>query len=257
LVLGALVLLLLSGCASPQKSTSPRRFDFQADTFAFSNELVWAYQYDEKGHWTTYHRKPRPKYSQHCFVVARSARQFFRNARFEPSQPRVDETTYRHLIQQVVSSDPRTERPEDKKIVIPGYSDLRTFSEAHEQLLKKYCGGAWQSYFQLGHWRMLFSFSRDHQERTAHQLVADLATNAPVVVHLVRFPELTINHAVVLFDAKENEKEIEFLVYDPNQSAKPTTITYNRGTRTFLFAPNDYFPGGRVDVYEVYHKWNY
>ena len=104
---------------------------------------------------------------------------------------------------------------------------------------------------------MLFSFSRDHQERTAHQLVADLATNAPVVVHLVRFPELTINHAVVLFDAKENEKEIEFLVYDPNQSAKPTTITYNRGTRTFLFAPNDYFPGGRVDVYEVYHKWNY
>ena len=104
---------------------------------------------------------------------------------------------------------------------------------------------------------MLFPLSRAHQERTAHQLIADMATNAPVVVHVVRFPQLTINHALVLFDAKENPKEIVFDVYDPNRPAEPRTITYDRATRTFQFAPNDYFPGGRIDVYEVYHKWNY
>ena len=255
LILGTL--LLLTGCTSSCPEVPSKRFDFQNDTFAFTNELVWVYQYDEKGNWTTHNREPKPTYSHHCFVVARSARQFFRNAQFDLRQPVADEKTYRRLIEQVVSSNPRTALPQDKKIVIPGYANLRTFSEAQEKLLKEECGGAWQSYFQRGHWRMLFPLSRAHQERTVHQLMADMTTNAPVVVHVVRFPQLSINHALVLFDAKENPKEIVFDVYDPNRPASPTSLTYDRGTRTFQFAPNDYFPGGRVDIYEVYHKWNY
>jgi len=255
LVLGALV--LLNGCANPGVVAASRPFEFKADTFTFTNGLVWAYRYDEKGRWTIYHRKPKPEYYQHCFVAARSTLQFFNNARFDPAKPAVDENTYRALIHRVISINPRRTLSDDKKIVIPGYRDLRSFSEAHEQLLKSQCGGAWQSYVQRGHWRMIFPFSRRHQERTAQQILADIATQRPVVVHLVRFPQLTINHAVVFFAAKEQGNEIEFLVYDPNRPSAPTTILYDRATRTFEFAPNDYFPGGRVDVYEIYHRWNY
>jgi hypothetical protein len=252
------VLLFFSGCTSPRLSaTSSKKFSFQADTFDFANELVWAYRYDENGRWTGYPRQPKPEYTHHCFVVARATRQFFSNARFDPSQPVVSDDVYRRLIRQVISSNPRKVLPEHQKVVIPGYSDLRRFSQAKETLLKSECGGAWQSYFQRGHWRMLFPFSRSHQERTAHRLGMELATGKPVVVHIVKFPQLTINHAVVLFEANATATEIQFLVYDPNQPARPTSIVYDRATQTFLFASNDYFPGGKLDVYEIYHKWNY
>src|SRR6185369_2464339 len=153
------------GCASPGKLPPPqtRLFDFQKDTFAFANELVWVYEYDANGNWTTHNRDPKPTYSLHCFVLARSARQFFLNARFDPNLPVADEASYRHLIRQVVASSPRKRRAEDRKIVIPGYADLRTFSRENENLLKSECGGGWQSYFQRGHWRMIFPFSRSHQ----------------------------------------------------------------------------------------------
>ncbi len=255
LALGA---LLLAGCAtSRQEINSDRTFDFKKDTFNFANELVWAYEYDSQGHWTTYHRKPRPSYYQHCFVVARSTRQFYNNARFDPSKPAVDDATYRRLIRKVVTASPRASLPEENKIIIPGFADLRSFSQAHELLLKGECGGAWQSYVQRGHWRMVFPFSRDHQERTSQELLRELARNSPIVVHLVRFPRLTINHAVVIYGAKKNPNYTEFVTYDPNQPAQPGVITYDRQTKTFLFGPNDYFPGGRVDVYQVYYKWNY
>jgi len=257
LSLGAL-LVLLSGCVSTRPEILPSRaFDFQKDTFSFANELVWVYEYDKNGKWTTHQREIKPTYYQHCFVVARSARQFFKNARFDPNAAPADETTYRRLIERVLSFNPRKNVPEDQKIVIPGYPDLRTFSQAHEQLLKAHCGGAWQSYVQRGHWRMLFPFSRHHQESTARQILSDLITSPPVVVHLSIFPQLTINHAVVIYGATQDAAQIQFLIYDPNLPTQPTILTYNRSTQSFSFAPNEYFPGGRLDVYEVYHKWNY
>jgi hypothetical protein len=124
-------------------------------------------------------------------------------------------------------------------------------------LLKAESGGAWQSYFQRGHWRMIFPFSRTHQENTARALVNSLKQNRPPVVHLVRFPQLSINHAVVLFDVAETETEIRFAAYDPNKPEKPTTLTYDRARRTFNLPANDYFIGGRVDVYEIYRSWCY
>jgi len=68
---------------------------------------------------------------------------------------------------------------------------------------------------------------------------------------------LTINHAIVLFDSTHTDGEIMFSTYDPNKPDKPTVLTYHRDTRTFTFPANDYFPGGRVDVYEVYRDWRY
>ena len=227
------------------------------DTFCFSNQLVWVYQYDTNGNWTTHRRQPRPTYTRHCFTLARLTKQFFRNANFDPNQPFADEATYRRLIRRVIASNPRNTPAASDKIIIPGYPDLRAFSHAQESLLKAENGGGWRSYFQRGHWRVVFPFSRRDQERAAQQLLAHLEQSPPVVVHLVRFPQLTINHAVVLFGTKQTDKEIVFLAYDPNTPAEPVILTYDRAARTFLLAANDYFPGGRVDVYEVYHKWDY
>lgn len=251
------LVLLLCGCACQKQFVGARPFDFQKDTFSYANDLTWVYHFDANGKWVHERREPRPDYHQHCFVVARSARQFFQNARFDPSQPMATESTYRRLIYRVVSVDPDYSLPDAEKIVIPGYANLRDFSAAQEKVLKSECGGAWRSYFQRGNWRMIFWFSRAHQACTAGQLVADLKENRPPVVHIVRFPQLTINHSVLVFAAKEIEKEIVFSVYDPNKPDSPKVLNYDRASRTFTFAGNDYWPGGRVDAYEIYRKWDY
>jgi hypothetical protein len=245
-------LLLFAGCATSHPPAGARPFNFQTDTFAFPNELVWEYHFDDAGRWVHQRRKPDPDYTHHCFVVVRSARQFFQNARFAPAQPQADEATYRRLIRSVVSIDPRRDLADSEKVVIPGYANLHEFSAGQERLLKEECGGAWHSYFQRGHWRMVFPFSRSNQERSAELLISDLKENRPPIVHVVRFPQLTINHALLLFDVKETDKEIVFSAYDPNRPESPKALTFDRSRRTFFFSGNDYFPGGRVDVYEVY-----
>ncbi|HZQ48502.1 MAG TPA: hypothetical protein VFC07_15910 [Verrucomicrobiae bacterium] len=251
--------IALCGCASsrPAGTETRRPFNFQTDTFAYANDLVWEYHFDEHGKWVSNPRHPKPDYTHHCFVVARSARQFFEHARFDPSQPVADADTYRRLIHRVISTSASRSLADSDKVVIPGYADLHAFSQAQAPLLKSECGGAWHSYFQHGHWRMMLPFSRHHQERMSEQLLAELKQDRPPVVHLVRFPQLTINHAVVLFDATETEKEIRFAAYDPNNPKVPVPLVYDRASRTFQFPANDYYPGGQVNVYEVYHDWRY
>jgi hypothetical protein len=254
-----LLVALLCGCATPHPAVPARAraFDFEHDTFAYPNELLWVYNYDANGKWVTHRREPPPTYWQHCFVMARATRQFFLNARFDAQQPIATEAAYRRLIRRIVASNPRHALPKDKKIVIPGYPDLRAFSQAEEKLLKAECGGAWQSYVQRGHWRVVFPFSRKGQQRMAERLEHDLQSGSPVVVHLVRFPRLTINHAMVFFRANQTQKAIEFTAYDPNDPSKPVEIAFDRASRCFLLPANNYFPGGRVDAYEVYGSWAY
>ncbi len=257
-VIPALLVLALCGCATSRVENPARRpFDFQRDTFAYPNELVWEYFYDEHGKWSSHPRDPKPSYSHHCFVVARSARQFFEHARFDPDQPVADAATYRRLIHRVISRSGSHELAETNKVVIPGYADLRSFSHGQEALLKSECGGAWQSYFQRGHWRIMFPFSRHHQEKMAQRLADEIKDNRPPVVHVICFPSLSINHAILLFQAKETDSEIQFTVYDPNDPTKPESLTYDRATRTFHFPATTSFPGGRVDIYEVYYGWAY
>jgi hypothetical protein len=253
------VLLAAAGCCSshPQPASSRRPFNFQADTFAYPNELVWEYGYDQNGKWSGHPRTPQPEYFHHCFVVARAAKQFLEHARFDTNLPVADTNTYRKLIRRVAHSNTTRFSPESEKIVIPGYPDLHTFSAAQAPLLKAECGGAWKSYFQRGHWRIMMPFSHGFEERQAKQLVADIKDDRPPVVHLICFPSLRINHALLLFDVTESEKEIRFSAYDPNDPSKPATLTFDRTSRTFQLPYNTYFPGGKVNVYEVYRNWHY
>jgi len=145
-----LLAFLLCGCATRKPFVGNRPFDFQRDTLAYSNQLIWEYHFDPQGKWVHEVCKPDPTYVMRCFVMGRSVRQFFQHATFDPSLPVVDDDTYRELIQRVVSIDPTRVVPARDYVVIPGYPDLRTFSQAHEQLLKDECGSGAQSYFQRG-----------------------------------------------------------------------------------------------------------
>jgi hypothetical protein len=247
--------VLVGGCATtPSKKFSPsRQFLFEKDTFSFANNLEKLRYFDSKGDWVVRKIEPRPPYTLHCFVVSRSALQFFEHARFAPELPKADDETYSRLVHKVVETDPRVMLPDDEKIVLPGYGDLRSFSRDKEALIKDACGGAWQSYVQRGHWRMVFPFSRWQQRHVAQRLFEEVAHNQPAVVHLVRFPQLSINHAVLIYGARRIGNEIDFKTYDPNTPAAPTTIRYHPENGTFTMATNDYFAGGRIDLYQVYH----
>jgi hypothetical protein len=237
---------------------SARSFQFERDAFAFANELVWEYRCDPaSGKADPPRNGPAPTYVHRCFVMVRSARQFFYHARFEPARAVADERTYRGLIRGVVSRSPRRPSVDADKLVIPGYDSLRSFSQAQATLLKAECGGAWQSYFLRSHWRMILPMSRGHQERMARHLVEVFPKRMAPIVHLVRFPQLTINHGIVLFDFNETGSEIRFTAYDPNVPEHPSELIYDRATRTFVFPRNHYWHGGRVDVVEVYRGWLY
>jgi hypothetical protein len=257
----ALVLALACcGCAGPnaRDASFARPFVFGEDTFAYRNDLVWVYYRDAAtGKWRHRAREPKPDYTHHCFPVARSVRQFFQHARFDPSQPVADEAAYRKLVRRVISTSPRRQGREEERVVIPGYRNLFAFSRAHERLLKEECGGAWQSYFQRGHWRMVFPFSGRHQDKMVAQLRESIERNRPPVVHIVRFPSLSINHALVLFEVRETEGEVLFTAYDPYDPHQPAVLTFNKTERQHYYPANDYFVGGKADVYEIYCGWGY
>src|ERR1051325_11085136 len=89
-----------------------RRFDFDRDAFAFANETVWSYHIDPvSGNQTSTRREPVPDYTLHCLVLARSAKQFFLHARFEPAEMRPDERACRRLVREVLRRSVRHASP--------------------------------------------------------------------------------------------------------------------------------------------------
>lgn len=234
----------------------PRPFDFARDSFAFANELVWEYQFDAATGKMNYRpRVPKPDYAHRCFVLTCAARQFLYHARFEPAQPVGDAETYRHLVRQVLARNPRIAGLPVRQIIIPGYPSLRAFSGPWEKLLKTECGGAWRSYVLRSHWRMIFPISRRHQERTADSLVRALAQTRSPMIHLVRFPALTINHGMILFAAADTKTGVEFSAYDPNHPAQPVIVAFDQARKTFSLPANRYWAGGDLNVIEICRNW--
>ena len=225
-------------------------------TEAFANETVWEYHDDPpsgRQQWTK--RDPRPPFSLRCGPMARAVRQFYQNARFDPAAQRADDATYERLVLAVMASDPRRARAE--RIVIPGYPDLRSLSAEHAGLIQAHISGAWSSQLQRGNWRMIFPFTRAHQAATMRKLAREVAVGEAPIVHVLRFPNITMNHMIVLYAAEESPAEVRFLAWDPNNAAAPIVLTYDRVARRFSFPQTLYFPGGPVRVYEIYDGWFY
>jgi hypothetical protein len=235
---------------------APRRFEFERDSFAFPNELIWEYGFNAPTGRTTFsQRAPKPDYAHRCFVLARSARQFLYHARFDPAQPPANDENYRLLIREVVSRNPRKPCAPGECVVFQGFASLREFSAGRERLLKEESGGAWRSYVLRSHWRMVFPISRAHQARTAMALKAAIRQGGSPIIHLVRFPKLSINHGMVLFGGSVTATGFRFDAYDPNDPEKPTTLSYEAAAQTFSLPANRYWAGGRLDVIEIYRGW--
>lgn len=256
MLLLALTILGAAGCASPGSGASPQSFEFHRDTFAFPNETLWLYEVDpDTGRMSHRRRKPRPDYAQRCFVVVRAAKEFHLHARFEPDLAPVAPDELRSAIRSVIRRSPRRGSTEARRVVIPGFTGLRQLSEVHGDLVRREAGGSWQSYVQRGHWRMVFPFSAVQRQRLADRLAERLAGDepgSPAVLHVVRFPRLTINHAVLVYAVETTERQHRFLAYDPNEAGHPVELVFDRATRRFELPPLPYFPGGPVEAYEVY-----
>lgn len=250
----ALLAMLLAGCAAGVPLPAARgaaALRFPEDVFAFANETVWEYHHDPAtGRRWWYERDPRPPFSLRCGPMARAIRQFHAHARFDPALPPVDEREYERLLRRVMAADPR--RRAEERIVIPGFADLRSFSAAHAELTKANIAGLWTSQLQRGNWRMIFPFTFRHQAATAERLRAELARGWPPIVHVLRYPQLTLNHMVVVYDVEETPAELRFLAYDPNDAAAPIVLAYDRRARVFSYPTTLYFPGGPVRAYEIY-----
>jgi hypothetical protein len=244
LALSLLVLSALPGHAA---------FRFPEDAFAFANQTIWEWGLDPRtgtAGWSR--REPAPDFALRCGNMARAARQFSVHARFDPAAPRGEPEAYRGLVREVMARDPRRMTPSADPVVIPGYADLRGFSADHEALLKDALRGPWRSYVQRGNWRMIFPFTARHQRRVAERLVASLARGETPIVHVLRYPRLTLNHMLLVFAAAETPGEVRFSAYDPNEAERPLVITYDRGARVFSYPQTRYFGGGPVRVYEIF-----
>ncbi|MCX8156130.1 MAG: hypothetical protein N3J91_06770 [Verrucomicrobiae bacterium] len=273
---GPLLLLLLLGllalgCASSLPGRLERTMTVGRDTFAFANELKWAYTNNPAtGRMEHQRREPPPAFAHRCVPMAVAARKFFFHARFEPQQPAVDEREYARRVKAVLSRSARAPSPPGEMIVIPGYAHLYEFSLAHEALLKKALGGAWQSYLNTGNLRMVFPFSRRGQTELARRWETALARHYPPLVHVVTFPRLTLNHTIILtatatpeevregaFALEPLPEAVYFKAYDPNMPGRPLLLWYHKTERQFYYPPTEYFAGGRVNVYEVRRSRRY
>jgi hypothetical protein len=227
------------------------------DSFAFANELQWTYEFLDNGQVVTRDAEPPPKYPLRCFPTVRTAREFFYHARFAPELPKATLEVYEQLVKQIIKRNSRCPASAEERIVVPGYADLFEFSVDHEPMLRRECGGPLQSYLQRGNWRMIFPVTRWENRRTARQLAEEISEGRLPIIHVYRFPTVTLNHSVLLYDVKEDGNQLLFEAYDPNNPGRPAQVTYWADTGTFFFERNQYFAGGRVKVYEVFRGWCY
>jgi hypothetical protein len=256
-LLGLLIAGILAGCATPRPSPSLRPFQPAQDTFAFTNHTVWEYRLDPTTGRQVHTRNPdRPDFALRCFNMARGVKLFHRHARFDPSQPRLAPQAYRPLIRRVLARSPRGPGPSEP-VRIPGFSHLRELSAAQPDEVRAELGGAGQSYLQRGHWRMVLPFTRGQRTREARRLAAKLHEDGPVVIHVVTFPQLTLNHALVLHTATQTPDGWQYEAYDPNTPDRPARLHFGLVEGRFRLEPTPYFLGGRVEVYEVYRNLLY
>lgn len=247
----AAVSILVSGCATCGKSAG-RSFDFGADQFAFTNQLSWEYEFGEGEELTVRKADPAPDYHLRCFPMTRLAREFFYHAMFAPELTALGAEDYHHLAKEISGRNSRCPSADEERIVIPGYRNLFEFSAAHPELLRENVGGPIWSYLQRGNWRMIFPVVPFQRERTAKRLIKEIREGRLPIVHVYRFPEVSLNHGIMLFAAEEEDGLTRFLGYDPNNSRRPARLDYDWEKGKFLFERNRYFAGGRAEVYEVY-----
>jgi hypothetical protein len=237
--------------ATAHGAAAERAFDFRRDTFAFANDTLRIYSYDAQGAQHAAAREKPPEYSRHCLVMVRAVLQFHKFARFDANAPRVTDAEYRRLVRRV-SRVPAWLPVRGRRIVIPGYADLRAFSAAKAGLLQDELGHWWATYWRVGNWQMGWFFPRAWQAALSHRMTDGLARGEMPALFITRFRPL--NHAVVPFRCTRQPGGLRFDVYDPNNPARPVRLAYDAGTRSFSLEKTGYWNGGRVNAFRIYHS---
>jgi hypothetical protein len=206
-----------------QASTSKPALRLGVDTLAFANEN------------RTIYRGKRDLYPNWCFVMARAITQFHRFARFDPAAPRLTSGEYTERVRQITARAPwRASLPPGERLVIPGYASLYEFSRAQEKSVKAGLTGRLLSWIDWSNWRVVFPMPGAQQEGVARETLAELQAGRPVQWLVTNLPVLELNHTVVVYAYRaDDQRHIEFMVYDPNDPLKPGIIRFDRIARRF------------------------
>lgn len=104
---------------------------------------------------------------------------------------------------------------------------------------------------------MIFPVPVWYRKMMVKKLKASLPRRGLTLVHLFRFPKITINHGIALFGFTESDRAVEFDAYDPNIPEHPIKLIYEKDSNQFTLAANRYWGGGALKVYEIYADWPY
>ena len=242
--------------AASAQAGSADGFDYSRDTLSFANWTVFTY---ENGHIVSHKNQFGHHYSRRCFVMTRAVAQFYKFARFEPNAPKLDENELHKRIRAVTRKSPwHDPLPPEKRIVIPGYRNLRELSSTNTQLMQRNIGVGWVVYLRPGNGRMFYLHGKGYQEKT-HRLMEDaLARGEFFIAYLSDFPILHINHSVLVYthDASRSADGTDhYLVYDPNHPEAPRHLKWLPAKREFNYQKDKEFTGGFTRVFQVYGKF--
>jgi hypothetical protein len=230
-------------------------FNYKRDTLSFANWTVFTY---ENGKIVSHKNKYGHHYSRRCFVMTRTVEQFYKFARFEPKAPRVDDRELTKRVRDITRRPPwHDPLPPEKRIVIPGYDNLRQLSRDKTSLMQGNIGLGWVVYLRPGNARMFFEHSKDYQEKTHRLLEESLARGDFFIAYLSDYPILHINHSVLVYKHQRprgKDGTDYYLVYDPNHPDGPRHLKWLPAKREFDFQKDDEFAGGFTRVYQVYGK---
>jgi hypothetical protein len=230
-----------------------RSFRFPSDTFAFSNYTYFDYRTTPQGG-LEINRRPKdkiPEYSRHCFTMVRAVLEFYQFAEFRPDLPKVSDAEYRDIIRKLSRIPPWSSGP-TKKIQIPGYADLHTFSFDYRVPIQNNIGQWWPPYLRIGNWRTVFPALRANQKDLANWLRRELDGGRIRPVFITRGFR-TLNHCLVAYSyTAEPNGDLIFAVYDANQRDKLVHLRYRALDESFRFDKTWYYPGGLVNAMKLY-----
>jgi hypothetical protein len=249
IALALAVLLAGAGCATgagPAVPAAPHSqavpgFSFARDTFAFRNDI----------------RSRNPDapdlYANYCFVLARSLRQFFAFARFDPDAPRLEREGYIERIRAVVARAPWDPAPApDARVVIPGYPDLRALSRGEEQAVKASLGPRFWTWVHWSNWRVTFPITAGHQAGVAREIVEEIEQGRLVQLLVTNWPKPELNHTVVAYEFRADPARLEFVVWDPNDPDSPGVVTFDRERQRFWATRLYDTEPGAIRVFRMY-----
>jgi hypothetical protein len=231
------IALTFFGCShlsQTEKATHP--FHFETDRFGFANETVWNYEAGKP----SLREENKKHYTRRCFVMARAALQFWP----QELAKRIRQITRIPVWKSAYSFK--------EKIEIPGYANLHEASQSAPEIFQKNIGLGWPTYFRPGNYSIILPPSHYQQAKLHESLDKSLIHNQPIIVWLINFPSLSINHAVVIFNVFQKNGVYYYEVYDPNTPDKPLILCYQPQTHQFTFEKTFYFRGGKVQARPVY-----